>query len=152
VLAHLKTLETRGAPADRQVWKVRLVRGLYQRGMAMEDVRQLLRFIDWIMDLPRPLQERFEEEVAHYEEEINMPFMTGFERRGLEKGLLRGIEVALELKLGAEGLKLLPEIRELQDHELLETVLESIPKAANPDAVRRVWTRKRRSKKARQKE
>ena len=43
VLAHLKTLETRQSPADRQAWKVRLVKGLYQRGMDPEDVRQLFR-------------------------------------------------------------------------------------------------------------
>ena len=52
VLAHLKTLETRRSPADRYAWKLRLVKGLYQRGMDAEDVRQLFRFIDWIMDLP----------------------------------------------------------------------------------------------------
>src|SRR5947199_316889 len=32
-LAHLKALETRKAPAERQVWKLRLVKGLYERGM-----------------------------------------------------------------------------------------------------------------------
>jgi hypothetical protein len=149
VLAHLKALETRQAPAERRAWKVRLVRGLYERGLAAEDVRQLFRFIDWVMDLPPALQGRFEEEIHRYEEETKMPFLTGFERRGLEKGLLAGIEVALEVKFGAEGLRLMPEITELQDHELLEAVLEAIRTAASPDEVRRVWARKRRPKKGR---
>jgi hypothetical protein len=76
-----------------------------------------------------------------------MPFMTIFERVGMEKGLLEGIEECLELKFGDEGLKLMPELRELQDHELLRTVLHAIKKASIPDDVRRVWTRKRRVKK-----
>jgi len=41
VLAHLKTLQTRRDPAAREGWKVRLVRGLYGRGLGAEDVRRL---------------------------------------------------------------------------------------------------------------
>ena len=73
--------------------------------------------------------------------------MTIFERVGLEQGLLQGIEVCLKLKFSAEGLELMPELRELQDHELLGAVLDAIQAAASPDELRRVWTRKRRSKK-----
>src|SRR5262249_25745511 len=36
VLAHLKTLETRGDPEARRGWKVHLVRGLYERGLDKE--------------------------------------------------------------------------------------------------------------------
>ena len=50
-------------------------------------------------------------------------------------------------QFGAEGLKLMPELRELQDHELLDAVLDAIPGAASPEELRRLWTRKRRSKK-----
>ena len=57
VLAHLKALETRRSPADRHAWKVRLVKGLYDRGMDPEDVRRLFDFIDWVMDLPEPLEQ-----------------------------------------------------------------------------------------------
>ncbi len=72
-----------------------------------------------------------------------MPFITITERMALEKGLLRGLESCLKLKFGDEGLKLMPELREIQDHELLD----AIQGAASPDDLRRVWTRKRRSKK-----
>jgi hypothetical protein len=147
VLAHLKTLQTRQAPAQRQVWKVRLIKGLYERGLDAEDIRQLFRLIDWIMELPKPLDKLFWQEVTQYQEEKRMPFITTPERIGLEKGLLEGIEVSLKIKFGAAGLELMPEIRELQDHEVLRTVLQAIETAANPDALRRVWTRGRRSKK-----
>ena len=171
VLAHLKTLETRRSPAERYAWKLRLVKGLYERGMDAEDVRQLFRFIDWIMELPEERDRLFWQEITTYQQEKFMPFVTIAERIGREKGIeegkkegieegkkegkkegllegtLKGIETCLELKFGAEGLKLMPELRELHDHELLDAVLRAIPVAASPDELRRVWTRKRRSKK-----
>jgi hypothetical protein len=69
VLAHLKTLEARRSPAERQAWKVRLVKGLYDRGMDPEDVRQLFRFIDWIMKLPEPLERLVWQEIRHCSKE-----------------------------------------------------------------------------------
>ncbi len=77
-----------------------------------------------------------------------MPFVTIAERVGREKGLLESIEACLELKLSAEGLNLMPELREVQDHVLLGKVLDAIRTASGPDDLRRLWTRKRRSKKA----
>lgn len=147
VLAHLKTLETRQAPADRHAWKPRLVKRLYEQGMDAEDVRQLYRFIDWIMELPEELDWRFGQELVAYQQEKRMPFITIVERIGIQKGLLQGIEACLKMKFGDEGLKLMPELREIHDHELLEAVLEAIEPAASPDALRRMWTRKRRLKK-----
>jgi hypothetical protein len=52
VLAHLKTRETRADPDARRVWKVRVIKSLYDRGLGAKDVRQLFGFIDWMMDLP----------------------------------------------------------------------------------------------------
>jgi hypothetical protein len=85
--------------------------------------------------------------IITYQQENRMPFMTIVERIGMEKGLLEGIEAWLQAKFGDEGLKLMPELRELQDHELLRAVLRAIGTAASPEELRRVWTRKRRSKK-----
>ena len=39
VLAHLKTLETRGDEAARRAWKVRLVKHLYERGLRARELR-----------------------------------------------------------------------------------------------------------------
>ncbi|HYT88165.1 MAG TPA: hypothetical protein VEL76_05560 [Gemmataceae bacterium] len=139
VLAHLKAMETRQKPADRQAWKVRLIKGLYERGLSAEDVRQLFRFIDWMMELPLALEALCRDEIHRYQEERRMPFMTSFERLALQKGLLQGIELGLKLKFGPEGLKLLPEIRRLEDMGLLETVLQAIETASTPDELRRVW-------------
>jgi hypothetical protein len=148
VLAHLKALETRRSPADRQAWKVRLVKGLYDRGMNPEDIRRLFRFIDWIMDLPPPLEQRFQDEITAFQQEKRMPFMDTFERAAMEKGLLEGLEACLKLKFGAEGLELMPELRQIRDHVLLGKILAKIETADSPEDLRRVWTRKRRSKTA----
>ncbi len=141
LLIHVDDPETR-SPADRKSWKLRLVKGLYERGMDAEDVRQLLRFIDWIMDLPQELEQRFQQELTAYQQEKHMPFITIFERVGMEKGLLEGIEACLRMKFGEEGLELMPDLRELHDHELLSRILNAIETAASPDDLRRVWTRK----------
>jgi hypothetical protein len=146
VLAHLKTLETRQAPADRHAWKLRLVKGLYERGMSAEDVGHLFRFIDWLMDLPPALESLFRDEIHQYQEEKRMPHLTSFERLARAEALRKGIEVSLKVKFGAAGSELMPEIRELQDHELLDAVLDAIETAASPDELRRVWTRRRPKK------
>jgi hypothetical protein len=77
-----------------------------------------------------------------------MPFLDLFDRIALQKLYLEAIEICLEAKFGAEGLTLMPELREIRDHVLLKKVLTRIKTAASLDDVRRVWTRKRRTKKA----
>ncbi len=88
-------------------------------------------------------------EMMEYQEKKRMPFIDIVERARMEKGLIEGIEVSLELKFGEEGLKLLPEIRQIQDHEALRKILRAIKTAASPDELRRVWARGRRPKKTR---
>ena len=59
VLAHLKALETRRDAEGRRAWKFRLVRGLYERGFGREDVAELFRLIDWLMELPDRMEDQF---------------------------------------------------------------------------------------------
>ncbi|MBK7780994.1 MAG: hypothetical protein IPJ58_09555 [Ardenticatenia bacterium] len=59
--------------------------------------------------------------------------------QGSRSGLLTGIEVALDLKFGAAGLALLPEIRAIADVVLLRAVLSAIRDAASVDALRAVY-------------
>jgi hypothetical protein len=133
VLAHLKALETRQDPAGRRTWKLRLVRGLYERGFSNEDVRQLLRVIDWLMELPPPGQRRFEEELHEYEEGRRMPYVTSFERFGM----LRMLETTLRTKFGEEGAALIPTIHELDDAEKYLALNPVVINATTLDEVRR---------------
>ena len=139
VLAHLKARETHGNPADRHAWKLRLVRGLYERGFSPKDVRELFRGINWMIELPPMLQTVFWQDVTKMQEEKHMPFITTPERVGLNRGLREGIEVVLRMRFGEEGLKLMPEIREIYEEEKLREVLNALQTAASPDAVRRLW-------------
>jgi hypothetical protein len=71
--------------------------------------------------------------------EKRRPFITTPERIGYEKGYLESLEAALEIKFGEAGLRFLPELRELHDHEVLRSVLHAIKTAASPDELRRIW-------------
>jgi len=137
VLAHLKALETKKDPATRRTWKFRLVRGLYERGFTSEDVRQLLRVIDWLMELPPRLQGAFRQELDEYEEGHQMPFVTSFERGGM----LKLIEDTLRTKFGAEGIELMPAIAELDDAEKYLGLNRTIVTAESLDKVRQAIAR-----------
>src|SRR5205085_4577160 len=95
VLAHLKAQETHGKPADRHAWKLRLVRGLYERGFSARDVRELFRLIDWMMELPPALERVFRQDLENIQKERSMPFITTPERVGRREGMREGIESLL---------------------------------------------------------
>ena len=88
-LAHLQALATRQDPEGRRHYKLQLTKGLYQHGWTAEDVRQLFRVIDWILDLPSELQRGFQEELHAWEEEKRMPYITSVERHMGLKGCSR---------------------------------------------------------------
>jgi hypothetical protein len=44
-----------------------------------------------------------------------MPYVTSLERIGIEKGIIKSIELLLNLKFGEEGLTLLPQIQLIHD-------------------------------------
>lgn len=152
VLAHLKTLESARDDEARRRSQVQLVKGLYERGLRAEQIRQLYGLIDVMMGLPKPLALLAWKEIQNFEKEKNMPLISTAERvgreeglaeglaKGREEGLLAGIKVALELKFAAAGLALLPEIRKLDDVELLQKTLEAVKMVESPEDLRRVWS------------
>jgi hypothetical protein len=158
VLAHLKTRETHHDPDTRCVWKIRLIKGLYERGLSKENVRDLFRMIDWMMDLPEAQYQRFWQEMQQYEKEKHVPYITSVERHGMERGkregllegkreglvegkregLLEGITSCLKLRFGAEGVQLLPAIQSLSEVDRLQAILRALETAADLDEVRRL--------------
>jgi hypothetical protein len=100
------------------------------------------------MDLPEDVEQGFFEEIRQFEREKHMPFIDIAERTGIEKGLkqgrgeglLEGLELALEVKFGEAGKQLMPEIRRLQDPEVLRKVVQAIKTATTVDEVRRAWS------------
>jgi flagellar biosynthesis/type III secretory pathway protein FliH len=59
--------------------------------------------------------------------------------RGRRQGLLDGIELALELRFGADGLRLVPEIAEVEDANVLRAIHTSIRQVTSPDELRRIY-------------
>jgi flagellar biosynthesis/type III secretory pathway protein FliH len=150
-MAQLKTQQTRRDPEDRMRGKLELVKGLYQQGYTREEILELFRFIDWVMVLPEDLETRFEETLLSYEQEVHMPYITSIERKGIQQGLqqglqqgireglLAGIELGLELRFGDEGLGLFPEIRQIEEVEVLRAIHAGLKRVGSLDELRGIY-------------
>ena len=110
VLAHLALIESRrGKEGDERkyVQKTALTRHLYrlakQKGESRDFVRDLYRFLDFVLVLPPEIELKYDRDVHLIEEEFKMSYVTSIERRakdaglqqGLEKGLVEGLEKGL---------------------------------------------------------
>ncbi|MFN7659355.1 MAG: transposase, partial [Dolichospermum sp.] len=146
VMAHLKSKATKRSPEDRLQWKLSLVRILLESGLSRQDIRQLFRFIDWIMVLPEELAISFKTEIKSYEEARKMRYVTSIERlakqEGIEEGLQEGrqlgviqssqdsvIEV-LETRFGQVPITIINAVNNINDSSVLKTLLKraiSIP-------------------------
>lgn len=147
LLAHLKTMETRQDAEARCKWKMCVIRSLYERGYTADEVRQLFRLADWMMDLPEPFEEQFYEELSRFEEEKQMPYVTSVERLALKKGeakgraegkaetLLRILERRYAMKLPAD---LDVAIRRTTDLARLESWVDLAFEADSLDEFRRL--------------
>jgi methylase of polypeptide subunit release factors len=104
---------------------VRLIRELYERGMSREDVLQLFRIIDWMMDLPQALEQLFKQEAEQIEQEKHMAYVTSVERLAKQEGqaeiLIRALERRLKTTVPEE---LATRIRRTTDLALIEQWLD----------------------------
>jgi hypothetical protein len=90
VMAHLQTQRTQQQPTERYTAKLKLAQMLYRRGYSRQDVLELFRFIDWILTLPTELEQRFRAELAQFEAEVKMEYVTSIERLAMEEGRQEG--------------------------------------------------------------
>lgn len=122
---------------------------LLESGLSRQDIRQLFRFIDWIMVLPEELAISFKTEIKSYEEARKMRYVTSIERlakqEGIEEGLQEGrqlgviqssqdsvIEV-LETRFGEVPITIINAVNNINDSSVLKTLLKraiSIPPLA----------------------
>lgn len=73
-----------------------------------------------------------------------MPYVTSWERFGIEKGLEQGleqglreaIELGLELRFGKDGLRLLPRVRKVKGVARLRAFKRALKTARTVDALR----------------
>jgi hypothetical protein len=92
ILAHRAAQVGAGDAAARKAQKWRLTRRLYERWPEREDILELFRLIDWLIWLPREEAIEFRREVAEYEEQKRMPYITSIEEMGRQKGREQGLE------------------------------------------------------------
>jgi len=69
----LQPQETRNAAEERYRGKLALAKSLYRRGYSRNDILELFRFIDWMMQLPGELDERLWTEIQQHEKVKQIP-------------------------------------------------------------------------------
>jgi len=130
VMAHLRTHATRRKTEERLHEKLRLVRMLYQRGYAKQDILELFRFIDWLLVLPEELETDFARSVIEYEEAMKMPYVTSVEKIGIKKGLQKG-----ELNASREAVL---EILRLRFGELPPSLISEVEAISNTTTLKKL--------------
>ncbi|NET61360.1 MAG: transposase [Symploca sp. SIO2E6] len=125
-LAHLQAQATLQTPETRLQWKLRLVKGLYNRGYSKKDILELFRFIDWILALPEELKLVFQQELHTFEENKKMRYVTSIEQMGIEKGNIQQKQIdiieVLEVRFGEVSDTISQEIYTIQDPAMLKTL------------------------------
>ena len=142
-LAHMRTQETKDDPEQRRVWKFQLIKSLYQRGLTPQDVSELFRCIDWMMNLPKDLEDRFWDDVIAFEKEKKMPFVDIATRKGIEKGSVKTlVDVILldwEYRYPDAEEQAKQEIQALSDVALLKQIYRAGKTVASLDELRKLW-------------
>ncbi len=128
VMAHLKTKETKKDLQSRKEWKFRLTRMLYERDYQRQDIMNLFRFLDWILELPDGLKQEFKADLKRYEQEKQMPYITSIERMGIEEGRKEG-QRSLILRLLARQVGDVPKSLTDRIEQLPTAQLESLAEA-----------------------
>jgi len=92
VAVHLRTLETKNDKLTRRQEKARLTRALCERGFERKDIASLYHFIDWIMVLPRELEDEYNREMIEFEEEnISLVSRAWEEKKKRRKNVMEDI-------------------------------------------------------------
>jgi predicted transposase/invertase (TIGR01784 family) len=74
-----------------------------------QDIINLFKFVDWVLELPEDLKRSFRDELAEYERENQMPYVTSIERMAEAKGEAKGDErrqQSIALKMIQENIPL----------------------------------------------
>jgi hypothetical protein len=92
VKVHLKALETQKSPQERLNWKKTLFQTLCEKqDYSEKEMLGLCAFLDWVFTLPSELTQEFDGFVKEYEEAKKMRYVTTWERRWLNEGILRNL-------------------------------------------------------------
>lgn len=99
VIAHRAAQQTSKNAQARLRMKIRLTQELAQQHYSNEAIRDLYRFMDWIMQLPEAERIQYKDELRKMEGE-SMKYISSIEQtalaEGIEKGMMQGIEKGIE--------------------------------------------------------
>ncbi len=60
-------------------------------------------------------------------------------QQGVKEGLLKAIRLGLELRFGSEGLRIFPDIRKIEDADVLDTISEAVKSAESIGALEMIY-------------
>ncbi|MCZ8117854.1 MAG: hypothetical protein O9295_07255, partial [Microcystis sp. LE18-22.4A] len=129
VMAHLKTKATTGKLPEREQWKWRLIRGLYEKEFEREQIIKLFEIIDNMMTLSPELQSSLESKIKQFEEERTMPLISNMELRGIEQGKKIGKEIGV-LENSRDDIKTVLTVRFGQISSEIEEMIDKITNLA----------------------
>jgi hypothetical protein len=140
VEAHLLNMETRRDADKRLESKFQIVKQLYGNGYSRQEIVDVFRFIDWIMDLPGSHERLFWDELSRYEEVRKMMYVTSVERIGIEKGMLENaremVQEAISSRFGTVPEDIAGEIERFEDRERLRVLLRQAVVCRDMEAFR----------------
>jgi len=144
VLAWKLALQAGDDEERRFIFKRKLIRLMFERGYGRDEIISLFRFIDGALYLnDEAKNELIYKELNEFQEEKKMPYISSVEKaameKGIKEGLLKAIELGLKLKFGVEGLKIYPEIKKIEDVDMLETITKAIETGENIDEIEKVY-------------
>lgn len=127
----------------RYATKLRLIRLLLKHGYSPEAIRNLLIFIDWILKLPKVLEQELQLALADPSKRTIMRYITSWEEmaeeRGLEKGLKLAVRTILESRFGELPATLIDKIETLNEAQLREA-LQFVSVVKSLDAMAELLT------------
>jgi hypothetical protein len=129
IMAHLKTKATTGKLPQREQWKWKLFRGLYEKEFEREQIIKLFEIIDNMMTLSPELQSSLESKIKQFEEERTMPLMSNMELRGIEQGKKIGKEIGV-LENSRDDIKTVLTVRFGQISSEIEEMIDKITNLA----------------------
>jgi ribosomal protein S13 len=118
VMAHLKTKATTGKLPQREQWKWKLIRGLYEKEFEREQIIKLFEIIDNMMTLSTELQSSLESKIKQFEKETRMPYITSVERLGMQREGANLVLRQLNRRFGQVTTSVEKQIRQLSVKQL----------------------------------
>lgn len=86
IFAFLAGHACKGKPRKRFAEKLSLVRWFYRKQFARETIINLVQFTDWTLQLSPYLAQQFRTDLATFEGEMYMPYITSIERVARKEG------------------------------------------------------------------